>query len=207
MSEEESQEVSVSKPKPNRIPDYMETSDDFPLGFVEEAIEPETELKLNTAQIREIAKTTNQCRVLKFLFDNPGSWSANQICTGLHGMVGCTFHNTKKPLLAVGIIQKICSYPVHREEYYTITNCKEVERVLKRYYFLCGFKLARLLSLTEVTPIDNLKKNPDFVIFCIKHQLTLDEGIECLKNCTRYVESVHSKYSKEIIVGFRRKKQ
>lgn len=207
MSEE--QEVSISTPKPNRVADYMETSFDFPTGFVDEAIEPEKELKLNTAQIREIAKTTNKCRILKFLHDNAGSWNANQICTGLHGMPGCTFHHHKKPLLEIGIIQLISGAPVSKQEYYTITNRKEVERVLKRYFFLCGFKLARFLSLTETITADELKQDFEFTIFCSKHQLTLDEGLECLRMCTRYVEVIKKPgygYG-EYIESFKRKKQ
>ena len=199
----------------NHTTDLMETSSDdigFPEDLLDSVKSEYPKVDLSRALIVAVCRVTNRPRVLKFLYDNKGTFYREQICAQLKtSMNSATFDNHIKHLVDFGLVAKISFPKLHRSmTYYELTDREAVGKILEYYKMRCGFRLARtkekggFLSLDEYVYLDELKDDADFRSECDLLELTVEEGIEALLSC-RYTERETLSYNREEVI--KRKQQ
>jgi len=188
---------------------FMEDINDFPTEILEEESEEEDgeeeesqSLQLNRAVLKSISRRSSFCKVLKFLYDHyPEPYMQGQIEKSV-GIMQATLWNIFKKLREIGLVRLVPN-PIDRcAKFYALTDKVTTKKIVNRYLWLCGYKLAKLLPFNQTVTIEELKRNEQFQSMCQNYGLTIDEGISSLENCSRKIEVVEN-YGK--VYGFKRK--
>ena len=133
--------------------------------------------------VRELSRQKNAVRVLKFLFNSKEPLNFTDVYTSLDAN-DCTILYWLKRLQRFGILNGVRSRANLHSTYYSIANVKDVERIIDRFHWNVGFKLARLISY-EKTEASKVREDRRFKALCAEYYLTLDEGIEAVKKCPK----------------------
>ena len=145
--------------------------------------------------VKELSRQKNAVRVLKFLMNSKDPLNFTDIYTTLDAN-DCTILYWLKRLVRFGILNGVRSRANLHSTYYSIADVESVEWIIDRYHWNIGFKLARLIPYTK-TEESKVREDKRFIALSKEHYLTLDEGIEAVKNCVRIgVEKVDHPYNR-----------
>ena len=133
--------------------------------------------------VREISKRKNAVRILKFLMNSKEPLNFTDVYTTLDAN-DCTILYWLKRLQRLGILKGVRSRADLHSTYYSIADVKGVERIIERYHWNVGFKLARLIPYTK-TEVSKVREDRRFKALCKKNYLTINEGIEAVKKCPK----------------------
>ena len=141
--------------------------------------------------VRELSRRKNAVRVLKFLMKCEEPLNFTDVYTTLDAN-DCTILYWLKRLVKFGILNGVRSIVNLHSTYYSIGDKEGVERIIERYHWRVGFKLARLVSYRK-TSVEQLRKDKRFIALCDYHYLTLGEGIKAVMNCAKVsIEKGHN---------------
>jgi len=132
---------------------------------------------------RELSRQKNAVRVLKFLMKSEEPLNFTDVYTSLDAN-DCTILYWLKRLQRLGIIKGVRSKANLHSTYYSIADVESVEWIIGRYHWNIGFKLARLVPY-EKTEESKVREDRRFKGLCEEYYLTLDEGIEAVKKCSK----------------------
>ncbi|MFX0209180.1 MAG: hypothetical protein ACFFDT_24565, partial [Candidatus Hodarchaeota archaeon] len=108
----------------------------------------------------------------------------------------CTILYWLKRLQRLGAIKGVRSRANLHSTYYSIGDKEGTEWIIERFHWNVGFKLARLVPYAK-TDESKVRKDKRFIDLCNEFYLTIDEGLEAVKNCVRIgVEKVGHPYNR-----------
>lgn len=149
-------------------------------------------IRLDFPTVRELSRQKNAVRVLKYLMGCKEEKTFTDVYTALDANDITVFHWLKR-LQGLGAIKGVRSRANLHSTYYSIANVKDIEWIIDRFHWNIGFKLARLIPYTK-TEESEVRKDKRFIALCEEHYLTIDEGIEAVKNCSKIgIEKIGSK--------------
>jgi len=150
---------------------------------------------LDFPTVKELSRKKNAVRVLKFLMNSKEPLNFTDVYTTLDAN-DCTILYWLKRLQRLGVIKGVRSRANLHSTYYSIGDKEGAERVLERFHWNVGFKLARLVPYAK-TEESKVRDDKRFKALCEEYYLTISEGLEAVKNCVRIgVEKVGHPYNR-----------
>ena len=150
---------------------------------------------MDFSTVRELSRQKNAVRVLKFLMNSKEPLNFTDVYTTLDAN-DCTILYWLKRLVKFGILNGVRSIVNLHSTYYSIGDKEGVERIIERYHWRVGFKLARLIPYAK-TEESKVREDRRFKALCKENYLTISEGIEAVKNCAKIsVEKVGYPYNR-----------
>ena len=140
--------------------------------------------------IRELSRQKNAVRVLKFLMNSEDPLNFTDIYTTLDAN-DCTILYWLKRLVRLGILNGVRSRANLHSTYYSIDDKEGAEWIIDRFHWNIGFKLARLVPYAK-TEESKVRDDKRFKALCEEYYLTIDEGIESVKKCSKISSETHS---------------
>lgn len=103
-----------------------------------------------------------------------------------------TGHYWLTKLTDLGVIEVVRTKANLWVKYFRITDRDDAQRIIDRFHRSIGFKLARLIPYKK-TDESEVRKHKRFISLCEDYYLTIDEGIEIVKDCAKVgIEKGHN---------------
>lgn len=205
--DQENESDSVTdKPSEKQEKDKVEalTEEDEELPELSKLFQ-ESPVQIDRAVVKMISRMPVAMRILRFLHDNGGDYYKQELRKKLNLPDSTVAYNLKK-LENSGIIAKFIPGPVNlRVRCYRIVNMQLASLILKRFLWLCSFKLAKVLPYNEIS-VEDLQKLPKFIACRKKYFLSESEAVEALLMNKRQVQAIYSEgwSSRGQVTSFRR---
>lgn len=149
--------------------------------------------------VRELARRKNAVRILKFLMKCSEEPSVMDIYNTLD-MYDGTGHYWLTKLTDLGVIKVVRTPANLGAKYFRITDREDAQRIIDRFHWNVGFKLARLVPYAK-TEESKVREDKRFIALCEEYHLTINEGIEAVKKCSKIeVERVGHPYNKTYLL-------
>jgi len=133
--------------------------------------------------------------ILKFLMKCPEEQSVMDIYRSLDMNDGTGKYWLTK-LANLGVIEVVRTRANLGAKYFRVAHREDARWIIDRFHRSVGFKLARLIPYTKIEERE-VRRDKRFATFCEQYYLTLDEGIEAVKNCNKIgVEEIGHPYNK-----------
>ncbi len=202
-SEDSNEETATEEVTENTREEKL-SEEDAEMSEVAEVFQT-SEVKVDRATIKLLSRKVTAMRILRFLRLNNGDFYREELVRRLHLPQATLTRNLKK-LLDAKVVERVAPNPVNlKVRLYRVTDTKLSDLVLKRFLWLCSFKLAKTLPFNEIS-VQNLQKLPNFIACRKKYFLSESEAVEALLLCKRQVQAVYSERwsGGGQVTGFRR---
>lgn len=178
----------------------------FPSEEEEEEIHEVRKPRVNKAMIKAMARRSNMVRILRFLYSHREPYYLEELAKALR-MNGETVKYNLKKLIDCSVVRNPATGPIDGwTKYYELVDRKTASEVIQRFFWLLGFRFARLIPLDRVMSVEELESDDRFVDLCFRYYVEYDEAKEALKKCWK-VKTIYDSSYNDKIVGFKRKEQ
>jgi predicted transcriptional regulator len=202
-SEESNEETATEEAIENNREEKL-SEEDAELDEVAKVFQT-SEVKVDRGTIKLLSRKPTCMRILKFLWSNNGDFYRKELVEKLHLPESTVTRNLKK-LLGAKVVERVVPNPVNRKiRLYRVVDMNLASLILKRFLWLCSFKLAKTLPFNEIT-VENLQKLPKFIACRKKYFLSESEAVEALLLNKRQVQAIYSERwsGGGQVTGFRR---